>query len=444
MAVSGSVIVHGGSDPIAADLEQLTALAAALDTAAGAIAGALHLTVRCLADPALITAGVLDPAGAAELLALAGVALAGTGAALASSESVALALRAAAASYRQADELDRRLRPVLVAGWRVPAALAALTGYPALPGRPAAGSPAALQAALTADPGLVDMAVQLVTIAGTAGLPLGTAGLPLGDATARLAGVLASPFADGTPVVTAQPTMPTDDGNGPPRGTGDLVRSLAVRDLHDDGGGAVDVRVLRGPDGRRVIVDITGTTAWNFDPLRPTPQASDLATNLRALANRSSVFERGVLQALHRAGIRRGEPIMLVGHSQGGMIAARLATDLRAGNEFTVTHLVTAGAPIGLAPVPSSVSVLALQNRGDLVPELDGVDNPRRPNWITVQTDAGPGSVLVKHSLRSYLTGARDLDRSADPVLLDWRRTARPFLSAGEISTQVFQIRRAQ
>jgi hypothetical protein len=436
--VSGSVTVRGGSDSIAADVEQLAAFASALDQAADPIAGALRVLARCLAEPAMIAAAVLDPAGAAQVLALTGVAMAGAAGALAGCQSIAAGLRLAAGSYRAADEIDRRLAPVLAAGYRLPLALASLTGsaaaYSAAPS--VAGLQAGLQAGLCADPGLVDVAVQLSTITGAGGLPL-----PGG--TALLAGVLATPFRDGAAVVTARPAMPTGDRDGPPRGAADLMRALALRGSHNDGGGGVDVRILEGPGGRRVILDITGTTVWNVDPTRRTPQVSDLGTNLRALANRSSVFERGVVQALRQAGVTSTEPIMLVGHSQGGMIAARLAGQLQAGSGFTVTHLVTAGSPVGLAAVPGSVSVLSLQNRGDIVPELDGADNPRRANWITVLTSHGGSSVLDKHSLGSYLAGAVDVDGSADPALLHWRRTAAGFLSADQVATQVFQIRRA-
>jgi hypothetical protein len=347
---------------------------------------------------------------------------------MAGCEWVSAGLRLAAGSYRAADQLDRRLAPVLTAGYRLPLALASLTGPAARPG-------AGLQAALTADPGLADVAVQLLTITGAGGLPLP-------GATVRLAGLLATPFPDGTPVVTARPAAPTGDGGGPPRGAADLMSALVLRGAHNDGGGSIDVRTLDGTGGRRVIVDITGTTAWNFDPRRRTPEVSDVGTNLRALANRSSVFERGVVQALRLAGVTPGEPIMLVGHSQGGMIAARLAGQLQAAG-FTVTHLVTAGAPVGLAAVPSSVSVLSLQNQGDVVPELDGADNPSRANWITARTAHGEDSVPGRHAVRCYLAGARDVDASAHPALVHWRSTAAGFLSADRVRTQVFQIRRA-
>ncbi len=450
---TGPVGVRGGSASIAADLERLVAFASLLDGAADSLAHAVRVLARCLAEPAMIEAAVLDPAGAAQVAALAGIASAGALAALAGCRSAAVGLRVAAAGYRAADELDRRLAPALAAGLGLPAALAPLdplagvvTLRPGLiaGGRgfglragPVRGQPAGLQGRLTTDPYLADLAVQLGTLAGTGGVPLP-------DATARLAGLLARGYPDGTPVVTARPGRPVADPAGPPRGAADLVGALAVRHDDDDGGGAVDIRILDGPAGRRVIVDLTGTTVWNLDPRRRTPQASDVGTDLRALANKSSVYERGVVQALRQAGVGPGDPIMLVGHSQGGMIAARLAGQLRAGSGFTVTHLVTAGSPIGLAPVPRSVSVLALQNAGDLVPELDGADNPRRGNWVTVRTDHGEHTVHGRHSLQAYLAGAADLDASTDPSLAGWRRSAAGFLTADRVSTQVFQIRRAR
>jgi hypothetical protein len=435
--VSGPVTVRGGSDSIAADFERLDGFATALDRAADPLHDALRTLARCLADPAMLAAAALDPAGAAEVLALAGVAMAAAAGVLAGCRSLASGLRLAAGSYRAVDELDRRLTPALAAGLRLPLALAPLTG-PAGPAGPFAAGRArgGLQAGLSADPELAHAAVRLLTAS--------VAGLPSPGATAWLAGLLARPFPDGAAVVTAQPDKPTGDRGGPPRGTADLIRALALREAHNDGGGAVDVRILDGAGGRRVILDITGTTVWNLDPTRRTAHVSDLGTNLRALANQSSVFERGVLQALRQAGVTPSEPIMLVGHSQGGMIAARLASRLQAGAEFTVTHLVTAGAPVGLAPVPRSVSVLSLHNRGDVVPELDGAANPRRAGWITVRTAHGDPTVLGKHSLQSYLAGALDLDGCADPGLASWRRTAAGYLSAERVATQVFQIRRAE
>lgn len=393
---------------------------------------------RLLSDPALLAAGVLDPAGAAEIAAAAALVLVRIAGASLACESLAATVRAAAVAYRIGDDLGAQARPVVRA-------------LEALPGLSAVRSPKSL---LCADPALAALVVDVVGFFGalsTFGVlsTSGAAGLPSPTAPTATAAVLAMPYTDGTAVVTSRSGRPTDDASGPPRSSTDLLRALAVRGHDDDGGGAIDIRFLTGgaPGAgstarRRVIVNITGTTAWNLDPRHATPQASDTGTNLRTLANESSVFERGVITALRQAGVRPHEPIMLVGHSQGGMVAARLATELTAHREFLVTHLVTAGSPIGLAPVPAGVSVLALENRGDVVPELDGRDNPTRASWITARTDHGAASVLAKHSLDAYLAGARDIDADPDPSLADWRAGAQPFFDAEQVSTTVFQVRR--
>ena len=434
--MSASVSLRGGSDSIAAELDELVAFAAALRRTSGPLGEDAAVVARLLSDPALVPAGVLDPMGAAEVAVGASLALARITATALACEALAEAVRAAAAAYRVADDLDAQARPVL-------RALVHLPGVPAL-GPHTVRSP---QALLSADPALAAVAVDAISA-------LGAGGVAAPVATTWVAALLATPYRDGTPVVTARAGRPTDDASGPPRCSADLIRTLAVRDRDDDGGGAIDIRFLTAPpgptpagtptgtSGRRVIVNITGTTAWNLDPRHATPQVSDTSTNLRTLANQSSVFERGVILALRQAGVRPDEPIMLVGHSQGGMVAARLAGDLTTHHQFLVTHLVTAGSPIGLAAIPAGISVLSLENRGDVVPELDGRDNPARASWLTASTDHGAASVLAKHSLDAYLAGAGDLDADDDPSLTSWRAGAQLFLSAGQVSTAVFQVRR--
>lgn len=427
--MTSSVSLRGGSDSIAAELDDLVAFASALRRASGPLGDDVAAVARLLRDPALLPAGILDPAGAAEVAAAAALALVRIAGAVLACESLATTVGAAAVAYRIADEIGARARPVV----------RALVALPDVASLPAARSP---QSLLTADPALAGLAVDAIST-------LGAVGLASPSATTAMAALLATPYTDGTAVVTARAGRPTDDASGPPRCSADLIRALAVRGHDDKDGGAIDIRFLTGgapaagiPAGRRVIVNVTGTTAWNLDPRHTTPQASDTGTNLRTLANESSVFERGVIVALRQAGVRPDEPIMLVGHSQGGMVAARLAGELTEHHEFLVTHLVTAGSPIGLAAVPASVSVLSLENRGDVVPELDARDNPARASWITARTDHGAGSVLAKHSLDSYLAGARDIDVDPDPSLMDWRAGAQPFLGAEHVSTAVFQVRR--
>lgn len=84
---------------------------------------------------------------------------------------------------------------------------------------------------------------------------------------------------------------------------------------------------------------------------------------------------------------------MLVGHSQGGVVAAQAAADSARGTlGYIITHVVTAGSPVALADVPPSVQVLSLENVNNLVPQLDGEPNPASANHTTVRFESDTGT----------------------------------------------------
>jgi hypothetical protein len=264
--------------------------------------------------------------------------------------------------------------------------------------------------------------------------------------TANVARDLGSLYDDGSPTLIAHPGDPTRDWSGPPRSVADLIRGVSLRAANTDGGG-IDVRFVstEHPDGsatRAAIVDITGTKDWSVTDF-DNPNVSNLGTNLRAVGNQVTSYELGVLMAMQHSGIQPGEPIMLVGHSQGGIVAAQLATHLADSSTFKITHLVTAGSPIGLVDVPPSVTVLSLENAGDVVPELDGVSNPARPSWTTVTVDRGGAGFGQRHNLdNGYLPGAEDIDACDDPSVHGWIGSTGAFLRADVVSTASYQVGR--
>jgi pimeloyl-ACP methyl ester carboxylesterase len=157
----------------------------------------------------------------------------------------------------------------------------------------------------------------------------------------------------------------------------------------------------------------------------PGSTARDLSTNLHTMAGDSTVYMRGIAVAMVRADIPPSAPVMLVGHSLGGMTAAALAADPAFRRRFNVTQVVTAGAPIGRFEVPAGVQVLAVENRNDLVPALEGADNPDRANVTTLTFSADKGLLGKNHSLReTYAPAAADLPAD-DPSYAAWRESAR-------------------
>lgn len=169
-----------------------------------------------------------------------------------------------------------------------------------------------------------------------------------------------------------------------------LAPSALLTELSDIGGHtqAGQLKILRHdtplPDGTSTTswtIVVRGTQRWM--PGVDNPQ--DMATNLEEVAGLRSDQSRAILEAMDMAGIKAGEPVEFVGHSQGGIVAARLATDPAVLADYSVVSVLTAGSPIAASLPPESVKVLALENTRDIVPALDGANNAK--DVVTVLFD---------------------------------------------------------
>jgi pimeloyl-ACP methyl ester carboxylesterase len=258
----------------------------------------------------------------------------------------------------------------------------------------------------------------------------------------RQNGSLARLYWDGHAVVRAGGRDTSEAGRKPPRALADLLAGLDARNRGQHG--AIDVKILTSATGgRNVIVDITGTKDWNAAALLD-HDVTNLGTNLRALDGRQTSYEQGVFAALRAAGVRTGDPVMLVGHSQGGMIAVGAARNARE-QGFNVTHVVTAGAPIGrtVGRVPQHVQVLALENATDVVPRVDAAKNPDRRNVVTVTGTYRDGSVGGAHGIgTAYQRIAEEADSSCEESIRAFVRSADGFLSATDVRTEAFVVTR--
>ncbi|GAB3108182.1 hypothetical protein GCM10027055_04740 [Janibacter alkaliphilus] len=238
-------------------------------------------------------------------------------------------------------------------------------------------------------------------------------------------------------------------GRGP-RSVADLV----ARDGPSAGGQKVRVTRVARPDGTSAwIVDVPGTQT--FDP-RTGRTIYDMTSNARLAANQRTLSTQAIADALGDAQARMGgpgarhEPILLNGHSQGGLTAAALAADPRVRRRFPgARHVVTTGAPVATVPVGRDVSVLSVEHDQDLVPGLDGADNPDREQWVTVRRDVAEdldedAGATEAHDNDLYERTAAQIDDAGDqdPSLRDWRAGAAPFLDGGEAETIDYEITR--
>lgn len=210
------------------------------------------------------------------------------------------------------------------------------------------------------------------------------------------------------------------------------------------GTGAVEIlRTTAADGGRHWTVVIPGTQ----DPWAGGENPMDNETNLRAMAGLRTDMAIGVAAAMHQAGIARGEPVALVGHSQGGLVATRLAADPVLGREFRISTVLTAGSPVGTVKVPAGVEVLSLEHVQDPVVGLDGAPNEAAPNHVTVAVGGPePPSFGDAHRLPGYRAAADLLPDVHDPAVGQWltrNRDAMGVTAEGaRTESLVFEIRR--
>jgi hypothetical protein len=497
MADRDGLLVRGGVGGVTARLEDLAQTARLLRSLAAEFTRHGGAVAAIAADPRLLCTELLSPptfAAAEVALAAASVGPHGLFALAARLEAIGVSITAAAAAYRAADAgAAIGLQAVEVFSGRIVGAAAPMLSAPLIGaavgstvgvmlfgadgdgagadaergGRPSdalrrlglltlgllVNHPGVTDRLVPAAPGVVggsiDASVGLLpgglviaaSVFGRSGGPVTVKDLTGGiGVIAGLAGVAGMAgrsgagqqrFADPGPVsVRASPVTWS-------RPAADLGELVARVPSSNHGSPRVHVERIDGDDGRRRwVVSVPGTASWSLVSGR-TP--FDLTGDLRLMAGDRSSGMAGVVEAMRAVGVRKGEPVMLVGHSQGGLIAAAVASDPAVRREFTVSRVLTTGAPIGSMPIPDDVQVLSLEHREDLVPRLDGAVNHDRPNWVTVsapapapapaQAQAQAREPLWAHSLDLYQQTADRAARSPDPSIVTWRAGAAPFLS---------------
>jgi len=193
-----------------------------------------------------------------------------------------------------------------------------------------------------------------------------------------------------------------------------------------------DARVRIERFGSSVFVYIPGTKTWNpiagKNPL-------DATSNLWAMQGPGvAASERAVAKAMGLAGVGAGDSVIFVGHSQGGLVAANLASaagarrGLAAKPTYRVAGLVTVGAPIAHLSGKLEVPTLAIEHTNDVVPKLSLNANPLTENWVTVSRETPTDSLnqtsdLVEaHDLEAYRDTAKQADESPNEGISQFRK----------------------
>jgi hypothetical protein len=198
--------------------------------------------------------------------------------------------------------------------------------------------------------------------------------------------------------------------------------------------------------GTNFVAYIPGTQTWSPIGLG---NPIDFTSNLQAMKGPGlAASERGVQLALAEAGATATSSILLVGHSQGGMVGANIAL-----KDKRVKGLVTFGAPISQLADQIKVPTVAIQHKNDIVPKLGLKANPLVENMVTVERvlpiSTPVAAVLEAHDVSNYAKTAELADESQEIGLKRVReQVLAPFGAGGGIGvlgvgeTTVFELRR--
>ncbi|GAB3528137.1 PGAP1-like alpha/beta domain-containing protein [Arthrobacter monumenti] len=226
-----------------------------------------------------------------------------------------------------------------------------------------------------------------------------------------------------------------------------LVERTGMRWVDGDGvENVIEVAVIETEGGpARYAVTIPGTKEWNpWDTDNPLDLTGDLAamTGSPHMAN-------AVTEALKEAGAPSGAPVMLIGHSGGGLHARAVVSDPAFLAEFDAKHVITAGSPVGGIPLPDGTSGLNLQQRGEFVANFDLKKPPDTKNNVTVTFQTDPpydpytGEKMDGHSVGNYVHKAELLEASNHPSVSTTVAGIAAFVPMGaKVSSYKFSLER--
>ncbi len=218
-----------------------------------------------------------------------------------------------------------------------------------------------------------------------------------------LVGPIATAFVD---AMSAQAPAPRTVSVSPRSG----YATSAPATVHDRvariPGGPDRIRIERYPSasGNRFEVYLAGT---NFAGGSRDPW--NVASNGELVATGWSPSLEAVRTAMRDAGVTRDTPVIVTGHSQGGLIALAIA----ASGEFDVAGVITVGTPVGAVPTVTGVPTLHLVHPEDPVPALGGTLPSPSTTWL-IPTSNGERFIDAHHR-ESYLPSATALDVLNDP-----------------------------
>lgn len=248
-------------------------------------------------------------------------------------------------------------------------------------------------------------------------LPFGGAFGPLGFIPA-LIGVMSArgvipngTVLRGTPEAVSVTPVKTSSPAAAPSGM-----AGALQRLPEKGGAQVAVEKYSYADGTsRYVVYIKGTQTFAPGDMGGR-EPWDMKSNTELYAGHTAASYEATIAAIESAGAEAGDRVDVVGHSQGGLIAAHVAMQ----SDYDVGVAILAGSPAD-PMLDDDQMLVSLGNTDDAVRGFAGGGSPGgsgSPDSLAITREDDPvmrfGDAGDPHLLESYIDLAQEADASGD------------------------------
>jgi hypothetical protein len=245
-----------------------------------------------------------------------------------------------------------------------------------------------------------------------------------------------------------------------------VAEALArMADLYPLGSGVPDREPPGAPPGTVAVQQVTdadGAVSWlvvvpGTQELLSQTNPFDVDTDLDLMARETADVMVGVEQALAASGAAPDEPVVLVGHSLGGIAVTALASSERFQRRFELGGVITAGAPTATFTTPPRVPVLHLENTEELVSSLDGrstAENPATVDRVTVGRHLADSSipadvmastgVVAAHQVGTHLRTLHLATGMGEANVMAVKPRIERHLDGERAETRFYRIRRVQ
>lgn len=216
----------------------------------------------------------------------------------------------------------------------------------------------------------------------------------------------------------------------PPRTLSDMCAD--IDDMYWAMTAGTTLKITRVGEGekRRWLISLPGTAHTDFTS---DENPADMESNTREMIGLESTMRLGLVKAVHDAMTRDGiaadqlcsQPVLICGHSQGGIVAVALAAMTPQEAGLDVRAILATGTPGRRRKIRPEVVMVSVAHDQDVIPAMDGAPDRSPDHRVEVRrrlVRPKKSPLYYAHSSATYTETLRHVERKVR--VMPWGKVA--------------------